>query len=112
MKVILSSRDVTMRATLDDNPAAAAVAAKLPIEGLAQTRGAEVFFFVDFAVEENDPTEEAPPGTIAYWPAGSAICIFYGSRPMTPVEVIGKLDDDPVLWRKVISGDSIMMKKA
>ncbi len=110
-KVVLRCKDVVMPATLDDTPAAGVVASNLPITGLAQTRGAEVFFFVDLPVVTESLTEEAPPGTIAYWPAGSAICIFYGGTPVTPVEPIGKLDGDPDDWRSVISGDEITMEK-
>ena len=112
LKVLLSSGDFSMKATLNDTAAAQVAASKLPVEGLAQTRGAEVYFFVDFSIEAQDPTEEAPPGTIAYWPAGSAVSIVYGSRPITPVEVIGQLDGDPTEWRKVISGSTISMRKA
>ncbi len=112
VKIIVSSGEVAMPATLNDTPAAATVASNLPIEGLAQTRGAEVFFFVDFPIDPGEGAEEVPPGTIAYWPVGSAICIFYGSRPVTPVEVVGTLDGDPTEWRNVVSGDSMRMEKA
>lgn len=111
-KIVLKCKNISMPATLDDSPAAETVASNLPITGLAQTRGAEVFFFVDFSVEMQNPTEEAPTGTIAYWPAGSAICIFYGSAPLTEVEPIGKLDGAADQWRRIVSGDEITMEKA
>ena len=111
-KVVLKSKDISMPATLDDSPAAGVVASNLPFTGLAQTRGAEVFFFVDFRIEPQNPAEEVPPGTIAYWPAGSAVCIFYGGTPVTPVEPVGKIEGDPDEWRKVVSGDEITMEKA
>ena len=111
-KVVLKCKNISMPAVLDDSPAADTVASNLPITGLAQARGAEVFFFVDFAVDLANPTEEVPVGTIAYWPAGSAICIFYGGAPVTPVEPIGRLEGNPDQWRKVLSGDEITMEKA
>ncbi|MCD6404301.1 MAG: hypothetical protein J7M19_00580 [Planctomycetes bacterium] len=110
-KVRFISRDLLMTATLNDSAAAAAVASHLPLEGLAQTAGAEVYFFIEFSVDDEDPTEDAPPGTIAYWPAGSAICVFFGAQPITPVTVIGTLDGNPNEWRNVISGSEVRLEK-
>ncbi len=110
-KVRFISRDLVMTATLNDSAAAAAVASHMPLDGLAQTAGAEVYFFVDFTLEDENPTEDTPPGTIAYWSAGSAICVFFGAQPITPVTVIGVLDGDPNEWRNVVSGTEIRLEK-
>ena len=111
-KVRFTCGDVSMTATLNDSASAAAVAAKLPLEGLIQTYGAEIYFFADLALDEENATEDTPAGTVAFWPAGSALCIFFGQQPVSPVNVIGTLDGDPNKWRDAISGSEIEMAKA
>lgn len=112
VKVVFSSNDFSAAATLNDSPAASVVASHLPIEALVQIGGSDVYFFVDFTVEVANLVEEVEPGAVAYWPAGSALCVFYGTQPVTPVEVIGKLDDAPDAFKRVMSGDEIVLKKA
>ncbi len=112
MKIRFVAGDFEMTATLNDSKAAAALAENLPIEGLVQTMGAEVYFFVDFPVEEENPVEEAPPGSVALWHPGSALCVFFGARPVSPVTIVGMLDGDPSKWRDVVSGSPIMIEKA
>ena len=103
---------LTMNATLNDSKTAAEVVSKLPLEGLAQTSGAWVYFSVPFDLPEEDPKESVSAGAIAYWPAGTAICIFYGGQPPTEVNVIGSLNGNAMQWRSVISGSTMKMEKA
>ncbi len=111
-KVVFSSNNFSVTATLNDSPAAGVVASHLPIDALVQTGGSDIYFFVDFTVEAANLVEEVEPGTLAYWPAGSALCVFHGTEPVTPVEVIGKLDVAPDAFKKVMSGDEIALKMA
>lgn len=47
-------------------------------------------------------------GTIAFWPMGSAICIFYGkSQPYSPVSILGKVTSNLELFKQVKSGTTI-----
>lgn len=103
--------DVSMTATLNGSASAEAVLAKLPVEGLIQTYGREVYFFIDLTLDDENATEDTPVGTVAFWPAGSAICIFFGQKPVSPVNVIGQLDGDSMMWRDVISGSEIRMER-
>ncbi len=111
-KVRLTADDLKMTAVLNDSPAAAALAAALPLEGTAQTMGASVYFLTQLQLGDQGAVEEVEPGAIAYWPATQAVCIFYGSQPATPVVVVGKLDGDPKAWRRIVTGVSIKVEKA
>jgi hypothetical protein len=51
-------------------------------------------------------------GTIAFWPMGSALCIFYGqSQPYSPVNVLGYVTKNLELFGKVKSGAKIRVEK-
>ena len=59
-------------------------------------------------------------GTVAYWPPGSALCLFWGStpisapgeiRPASAVNVVGILDNDPNLLAEVPSQAEIIIEK-
>jgi hypothetical protein len=51
-------------------------------------------------------------GTIAFWPMGSALCIFYGqSQPYSPVNVLGYVTKNLELFSKVKSGAKIRVEK-
>ncbi len=58
-------------------------------------------------------------GEVAYWPAGSAFCIFFGPTPASsgetpiaasPVNVLGRVLDDATACRAVRSGDPIRIE--
>lgn len=59
----------------------------LPIEGQANLWGEEIYFKIPVsAQQEPDAREEVEVGTLAYWPAGSAFCIFFGPTPASTGE--------------------------
>jgi hypothetical protein len=50
-------------------------------------------------------------GTIAFWPMGSAICIFYGSsQPYSPVSILGKVTANLELFKQIKSGTKIRVQ--
>jgi len=89
---------------LDESPETrSAIAEALPIEGEATRWGDELYFRipVDVAAEPH-ARAEVEPGTIAYWPQGNALCLFWGPTPAStgsepraasPVNVVARLDD-------------------
>ncbi len=65
---------------------------KLPIEGRAALYKEEVYFEVPLKMGEEKAKPTLKHGTIAFWPMGSALCIFYGkSQPYSPVSILGKI---------------------
>ena len=79
-----------------------AVAGALPLSGHANRWGDELYFRVPVDVGVEDTVEEVPRGAVAYWPAGNALCIFWGETPASrddepraaaPVNVVARIHD-------------------
>ncbi len=72
----------------------------LPIKGIVNRWGDEIYFETDVIVDEEENSKEVVElGDIAYWIPGRAICLFFGKtpisddkiRPASAVNVIGKI---------------------
>ena len=60
---------------------------------------------------EEKPKPTVEQGTIAFWPMGSALCIFYGqSQPYSPVNNLGKITKNLELFEKTKSGATIKVE--
>jgi hypothetical protein len=85
---------------------------KLPLEGRAALWREEVYFEIPVKMGEEKAKSTVEKGTIAFWPMGSALCIFYGeSQPYSPVNVLGKVTKNLELFSKVKSGTIIKVEK-
>lgn len=113
---------VTVSAALDDSPTADAVWNALPITGQVQTWGDEIYFPIPIeAAEAEDAQATVDKGAVAYWPPGSALCLFWGPTPMSrgneirpasPVNVLGAIDGDPTALRRAANGAEIVVERA
>jgi hypothetical protein len=84
---------------------------KLPVEGRAALWLEEVYFEIPVKMGEEKAKSNVEKGTIAFWPLGSALCIFYGeSQPYSPVNVVGKITKNLELFRQVKSGTRILVE--
>jgi len=89
-----------------------AIIRQLPLEGLAALWQQEVYFGIPVKMgnEKSKPTVEK--GTLAYWPMGSAFCVFYGeTQPYSPVNIIGQVTKNLELFEQVKSGTKIIVEK-
>lgn len=120
-KIKIESGDVSVEATLNDTVTAREVMEALPIEGSAQTWGDEVYFEIPVSTEPENAQETVEMGDLGYWPPGSALCIFFGPTPMSsgdeirpasPVNVFGKIDGDPTVFKSVSNGDKVTVTEA
>ena len=85
---------------------------KLPLEGRAALWKEEIYFEIPVKMGEEKAKSTVEKGTIAFWPMGSALCIFYGeSQPYGPVNVLGKITKNLELFSKVKSGTTIKVEK-
>jgi hypothetical protein len=87
------------------------LARKLPLEGRAALWKEEIYFEIPVKMgeEKSKPTVEV--GTIAFWPMGGALCIFYGpSQPYSPVSILGKITKNLEIFRQVKSGTRIRVE--
>jgi hypothetical protein len=84
---------------------------KLPLEGRAALWKEEVYFETPLKMGEEKAKSNVEAGTIAFWPMGSAICVFYGnSQPYSPVSILGKITTNLDLFKQVKSGLTIKVK--
>ena len=85
---------------------------KLPIEGRAALWKEEVYFETPIKMGEEKAKATIEKGTIAFWPMGSAICIFYGeSQPYSPVSILGQVTKNLEVFGNVKSGMKIRVEK-
>jgi uncharacterized protein len=88
-----------------------AIVRKLPVEGRAALWKEEVYFEIPIKMGEEKAKPTVETGTIAFWPMGSAICIFYGkSQPYSPVSTLGKITSNLEIFKQVKSGTTIKVE--
>ena len=100
----------------------AAIQAALPITGVAHRWGEEVYFQIPVQAGPESQLEVVKRGELGYWPAGNALCIFFGPtpasrspdeiRPASPVNPVGRVLGDPHVFGKVQDGEEIVVKLA
>jgi uncharacterized protein len=84
---------------------------KLPVEGRAALWKEEVYFEIPVKLGEEKAKPTVETGTLAFWPMGSALCIFYGkSQPYSPVSILGKITKNLEIFNKVKSGTRIRVE--
>jgi hypothetical protein len=84
---------------------------RLPIEGRAAVWKEEIYFETPIKMGEEKAKGTVEVGTIAFWPMGSAICIFHGnSQPYSPVSILGKITANLELFKQVKSGTKIKVE--
>jgi hypothetical protein len=77
-----------------------ALVRKLPVEGRAALWKEEVYFESGITAGLEKPKSKVETATIAFWPMGSAICIFYGqTQPYSPVNVVGSIKSGIEIFR-------------
>ncbi|UCH01330.1 MAG: DUF3830 family protein [Candidatus Bathyarchaeota archaeon] len=106
----------------DKNPKTAkAIWSALPLKGSVNTWGDEIYFSIAVDIGRENPQQVVEKGEIGYWPPGQAFCIFFGPTPASvqneiraasPVNVFGKVANNPDIFKKVQDGDEIIIEKA
>ena len=88
-----------------------AIIRKLPFEGRAALWKEEVYFEIPVKLGKEKAKSTVEEGTIAFWPMGSALCVFFGqSQPYSPVSILGKITKNLELFKQVKSGNTIKVK--
>ncbi len=108
---IIADSGVEMTVELNDSNTADSIWQGLPIHSVIQRWGDEVYFDIRMQLPPEDARPDAESGTVAYWPPGNALCIFFGQTPYSPVNIIGKLDGDPNAWQDVQAGEFIRIER-
>ena len=120
-KILISTREVSMPAELNNSPTARRIMETLPIEGSANTWGDEIYFEIPVIADlEPDARAEVEVGELGYWPVGHAFCIFFGPTPAStdkrpraysPVNIVGRVVGDATLFRAVRDGADVRMTR-
>ncbi|MEE9152550.1 MAG: cyclophilin-like fold protein [candidate division NC10 bacterium] len=121
-RILIKTGDVTTQGVLNDTSTANAVWEALPVTGKTNTWGDEIYFAIPVK-EELEPTarETVEKGDLGYWPPGRAFCIFFGPtpastgteiRPASAVNIIGHIEGDPAIFKKVKDGARIQIDPA
>ena len=121
-RIVISAGDVEVTAELYDTPTADAVWKALPFEAAASTWGDEIYFGIPVSSdEESGASPVVEMGAVAYWPPGSALCLFFGRTPASrgneiraasAVNVFGSIDGDPTVLKRVSDGEKITVDRA
>lgn len=116
----ITAGSVSAAAVLDGSPTAHAIWAALPLEAPAQTWGDEIYFAIPVTLAEDGARAVVERGDLGYWPPGRAFCLFFGPtpasqgeeiRPASPVNVFGRVEGDPTVFRKVRAGTRVRLER-
>ena len=111
---------LSILATLNNSSTSDKLWKKLPIESSVSTWGEEIYFSIPINDVEENAKSVVDLGDLAFWPPGSAFCLFFGQtpvssegaiKPASPVNVIGKVLGDIEPLKSVISGEKVKIEK-
>ena len=120
-KIKIVAGKLELEAWLNETKTATKVFEALPITSAVNTWGDEIYFTIPVDAGPEDAKELVSLGDIGYWPPGKAMCLFFGKtpisrgdeiRPASPVSIIGKVEGDLKLLRKVKDGEGIIIWQA
>ncbi len=118
----ISVGQLVITATLNDSATSDQLWDALPITGRANIWGDEIYFSIPVDADEAvDALETVDMGSVAYWPTGNALCLFWGPTPMSApgeirpasaVNVMGVIDGDPTVLVQVSDGVEVLVERA
>lgn len=120
-RVRITAGGIQVTAALNNSRTADVVWAALPIQASGSTWGDEISFRTPIQAQEENAKDVVELGDVAYWPPGQALCLFFGPtpvsrgdeiRPASPVNVLGKIEGDATVLKKVRAGACVMVEKA
>lgn len=116
-KILIEFDEFSIEALLNDSPTAGEIWKQLPIEGIANIWGEEIYFEIPVDMpQEADAREQVEVGELGYWPVGQAFCIFFGPTPVStdarpraysPVNILGKILDDHTQLIEIKDGQRV-----
>jgi|TARA_B100000929_G_scaffold246027_1_gene204380 hypothetical protein len=120
-KILITISNLSVSAELNSSVSADKIWEALPLSGSVNVWGDEIYFEIPVSLKEvSDAQQEVEVGTLAYWPPGSALCVFFGKTPVStsdkpkaysPVNILGLVDGDSKVFKIVEAGDQIVIDK-
>jgi hypothetical protein len=121
IKILSESIGEVQAILTDENPKTAkSFFSSLPTEGRVSLWGEEIYFRMPVEVSKENSRVAVEPGEIAIWIESPSFCIFFGKTPastekevraFSEVNVIGKIEGDPAIFKKVKQGEVIRLIK-
>ena len=121
MKIKIKAGNIEIEAELYDSYTDKKIYENLPIEGVVNRWGDEIYFDIPMHVElEADAKDILEKGDLGFWPSGDAFCIFFGKTPASQgdeiraaskVNVFGKVIGDSDVLKQVKGGEKIFVLK-
>ena len=107
--------------SFEENPnTSRAILDSLPLRSKISRWGDEIYFQIPLDLVEENSKQEVEIGDLGYWPQGKCFCIFFGKTPISkgnkpkaasPVNVFGRILDDPTVFKKTDSNEEIIVEK-
>jgi hypothetical protein len=120
-RIRISAGEISLEATLNESLTAVRILEALPLEGHANRWGDEIYFSIPVNVDESeDARQDMAVGELAFWPSGSAFCIFFGPTPVSTGDIpraysnvnpFGQLDGDASPLKKIRDGEVIKIER-
>jgi hypothetical protein len=124
IKVVFSEFNETVSIELDDSQSPKTVKAileNLPIEVNINKWGQELYTDrTQIAVQKENAKSEVGLLDVAFWSAGNALCLFYGSTPISkagkivpasPVNIVGRIISQDNIIDKVNDTTRVLIKQ-
>ncbi len=120
-KITITVGLLQAEAELNDTETAKMIYNSLPIKSCGNFWGDEIYFSIPVDTDQENPQQTVEKGDLAYWPDGSAMCIFYGKtpasvgdeiRPASSVTVVGKILGEPEVFKEAVLSNPILVERA
>ena len=120
-RIKLTAGQVSAVALLNDSKTAQAIWEALPLRGMGNRWGDEIYFSIPVELDEENARAVVALGDLGYWAPGTAFCIFFGPTPVSrgseiraasPVNVFGRLEGDPKVFTAVPDGSAVLIERA
>jgi hypothetical protein len=123
LPIHIVSAGLRVDAILDGTSCAQKIYDSLPIESAVNVWGKEIYFSIDVQCRADATARrQMAIGEIAYWPPGTALCVFVGPTPASgpdgnpcaasDVNVVGRLLGDPAALADLRDGQPIRIERA
>jgi len=105
---------------LNDSDTANAIWLAVPFESTTNAWGDEIYFEVPVKNRLENGKKVLEAGDVAFWPEGSALCVFFGPTPISKgkapeaiseVTPVGRLVGDPRAFEAVGDRRKVMVRR-
>lgn len=119
-KIKIKAGETKISAELNDSMTAEKVWEVLPVQANGSLWGDEIYFKIPVETGYENPKDIVESGDIAFWPSGSAMCIFFGPTPISvpgeikparSVNIIGRITGNTEGLKKFSQGEEVRVER-